>query len=108
MESFRKATPRTVRDEQKEESSSQLRRAKRKFRSGPAGTCEAQLFEFSSESGPLAEGLDAEKTIATTHRIAVCSILEAAEYMAEYEPDFSTHSVRMIGLIVLLSGSEYN
>jgi hypothetical protein len=81
---------------------------KRKFRTGPAGTCEAQLFEFSSESGPLAEGLDAEKTIVATHRAAACSMLEAAAYMAEHEPDFAIHSVRMIGLIVLLSGSEYN
>jgi hypothetical protein len=44
---------------------------------------------------------DAEKTIATTHRVAVCSMLEAAEYMAEYEPDFPIHSVRMIGIIVI-------
>ena len=28
-------------------------------------------------------------------------MLEAAEYMAEYEPDFPIHSVRMIGIIVI-------
>jgi hypothetical protein len=56
----------------------------------------------------LTKGLDAEKTISTTHRIAASSMLEVAEYMAEFESDFRIHSVRMIGLIVLLSGSEYN
>jgi hypothetical protein len=82
--------------------------SKRKFRLGPSGTCEALLFEFSNESCPGAEGLHAEKTISTTHRIAACSMLEAAEYMAEFEPDFQTQSVRTIGLIVMLSGSEFN
>jgi len=57
--------------------------AKKKFKPGPSGTCEAQLFEFSNERGALTEGLEAEKTISTTYRIAAYSMLEAAEYMAD-------------------------
>lgn len=80
-----------------------------KFRPGPAGTCEAFLFEFSNERGHLTDGdLDAEKTIATTHRIAAGSMLEAITYMAQYEPDFHIWSVQKMGAIVLLSGSRYN
>ncbi len=80
-----------------------------KFRPGPAGTCEAFLFEFSNERGHLTDGhLDAEKTLATTHRIAAGSMLEAIAYMAQYEPDFHIWSVQKMGAIVLLSGSRYN
>jgi hypothetical protein len=79
-----------------------------KFRPGINGTCEALLFEFRDNICPLEESPEGEKAVATTHRIAASSMLEAAEYMADFEPDFRSHSVRMIGVIVLLSGSEYN
>jgi hypothetical protein len=72
------------------------------FRPGPAGTGEPLLFEFSSERGNRDIGLDAEKTIATTHRIAASSILQAVKSMTEHEPEFRPWSVRTIGLIVLL------
>jgi hypothetical protein len=78
------------------------------FYPGPAGTCEARLYEFSNEREEAPEGLDPEKPIETTHRIAAGSMLEAMEYMAEFEPEFNIHSVRTIGIIVLLSGSRYN
>ena len=79
-----------------------------KFRPGPAGTCEAHLFEFSNECGSPAAALDAEKTIDTTHRIEASSMLEAVTYMAEHEPEFRIWSVRTIGVIVLLSESRYD
>ena len=78
------------------------------FRPGPAGSCEAHLYEFSNDHSNLDAGLDAAKTIATTHRIAASSMLQAVEYMTKHEPDFHVQSVRRIGLIVLLSGSRYN
>jgi hypothetical protein len=78
------------------------------FQPGPAGTCEAYLFEFSNERGSQDTGLDPEKTIATTQRIAASSMLQAVKYMAEFEPEFRPWSVRTIGVIVLLSGTRYN
>jgi hypothetical protein len=79
------------------------------FRPGLAGTCEAHLFEFSNyKLNNLDAGLDPDKTIATTHRIAASSMLQAVEYMAKHEPQFQIQSVRRIGIIVLLSGSRYN
>ena len=78
------------------------------FRPGPGGTCEAHLYEFSDEHSNLDAGLDAQKTIATTQLIAASSMLQAVEYMAKHEPEFHIQSVRRIGIIVLLSGSQYN
>ena len=78
------------------------------FRPGPAGSCEAHLYEFSNEHSNLDAELHAEKTIATTHRVAASSLLQAVEYMAKHEPEFHIQSVRRIGIIVLLSGSRYN
>jgi hypothetical protein len=67
------------------------------FRPGPAGSCEAHLYEFHNEHSNLDAGL-----------VAGSSLLQAVEYMARHESEFHIQSVRRIGIIVLLSGSQYN
>jgi hypothetical protein len=52
------------------------------FRPGPAGTSEALPYEFSNEHSNLDTGLDAEKTIAMTHRVAAISMLHAVEWQS--------------------------
>jgi hypothetical protein len=92
----------------KNEKSTRQQALQKNFRPGPEGTCEAHVYEFSNERSPLADGLDPEKDISTTIRIAGSSLLEAVEYMARFEPDFRIVSARNIGLIVVLSGTPYN
>ena len=67
------------------------------FRAGPAGACEASLYEFVSCAAP--------ETAAARRLIAATTLLEAVAYLAATEPGFRTRTVNNLGLVVLLSGS---
>ena len=74
---------------------------KRSFQPGRSGACEALLYEFRGR--PVPDG-DEEETVPT-EKIAAADIHEALAYIRRRHADFEVWSVRLAGVIVLLSGS---
>lgn len=78
-----------------------------KFRQGRAG-CESLLFLVRGYRPGTPVIVDDDKPAPMdTVRICANDIHEVAAHLKKWEPEFSVRSIKMLGLVVLLSGSPY-
>ena len=71
-----------------------------RFRPGATGECEAQLWQFTSPPGIVADG-----HAPPVHWVAAESLEAALRYMRHRHDDFIIAEARFLGMIPLLSGS---
>jgi hypothetical protein len=71
-----------------------------RFRAGATGTCEAQLWMFTSPSGMLPENETPE-----VHWVAAESLEAALRYLRQRHDDFVISEARFLDMIPLVSGS---
>ena len=77
-----------------------------RFRLGEAG-CESLYFLVKGYlPGSKVTDEDGKPLPMDTLRICGSDIHEVAAYLKKWEPDFSLRSIRVVSLIVLLSGSR--
>lgn len=82
-------------------------KAKReKFRQGRAG-CESLMFLVRGYHPATPVTVDDKPAPMDTLRICGSDIHEVAAYLKRWEPEFSVRSIKLLGLVVLLSGSPY-
>jgi hypothetical protein len=82
---------------------------KSKFQTGSHGGCEARLYEFREK--PISEEelkLLCNPLAPRAQLIAAVTFDEALAYLRFDSPDFDVHSVKCVGLIIMVSGSPLN
>jgi hypothetical protein len=77
-----------------------------KFSPGRAG-CESLMFLVRGYRPGTPAAVDDKPAPLDTLRICANGIHEIMAHLKRWEPDFDIRSVRVIGLVVLLSGSPY-
>jgi hypothetical protein len=83
-------------------------KTKRKFRRGRAG-CESTLFLVRGyHSTTEIKDKDGKPTPQDVLRICANDIDEVLEHIRKWETGFEIRSIRLIGLVVLVSATPYN
>lgn len=81
-------------------------KAKEKFRPGKAG-CESLIFLVRGYHPGTPTTVDDKPGPMDMLRICGSDIHEVVAHLKKWEPRFAIRSIRMLGLVVLLSGSPY-
>lgn len=80
---------------------------KDKFRRGRAG-CESLMYSVRGYQPGTPVTVDDKLAPQDKLRICANDIHEVLEHLKKWEPRFDIRSIRVMGLVVLLSGSPYH